>query len=325
MADVVTGTRARTADDATDPSVPVAATVVVLRDAPSGLEVLMIERPDRGSFAGAWVFPGGKLEPGDQLTSDELEEDVARRAGVRETVEETGLVVDPAALTTLSCWDPPPGLALRIRTWFFLAPAGDVARDSPTDSRTGEGAAGNARTGEGAARNARTGEGAARNARTGEGADVNALILSPDEAVAAEWIRPADALARHGRGELTLYPPTWVTLHALADHADTESAVSAARLGGIQRFETVARRGGEGPMLLWQGDEAYEGGTGSENGAEHESVAGHESGAEQESGAGHESAAGHEGAAGEASVPPSSGGRHRLEIGALPWIYTRSV
>ena len=295
MADVVTGARARTADDATDPSVPVAATVVVLRDAPSGLEVLMIERPDRGSFAGAWVFPGGKLEPGDQLTSDELEEDVARRAGVRETVEETGLVVDPAALTTLSCWDPPPGLALRIRTWFFLAPAGDVARDSPTDSRTGE------------------------------GADADALILSPDEAVAAEWMRPADALARHGRGELTLYPPTWVTLHALADHADTESAVSASRLGGIQRFETVARRGGEGPMLLWQGDAAYEGGAGSENGAEHESVAGHESGAEQESGAGHESAAGHEGAAGEASVPPSSGGRHRLEIGALPWIYTRSV
>ena len=25
----------------------------------------MIERPDRGSFAGAWVFPGGKLEPDD--------------------------------------------------------------------------------------------------------------------------------------------------------------------------------------------------------------------------------------------------------------------
>ena len=59
VADSVTSSRPRVPGDATDPSIPVAATVVLLRDATRGVEVLMIERPDRGSFAGAWVFPGG--------------------------------------------------------------------------------------------------------------------------------------------------------------------------------------------------------------------------------------------------------------------------
>src|SRR6478609_4433246 len=120
LSDSMGGARSRRPEDATDPSVPVAATVVLLRDGKDGLEALMIERPDRGSFAGAWVFPGGKLEPADRRAADEPEEAVARSAGVRETREETALAVDPEALVTLSCWDPPPGLALRIRTWFFV-------------------------------------------------------------------------------------------------------------------------------------------------------------------------------------------------------------
>ena len=61
----------------------------------------MIERPDRGSFAGAWVFPGGKLEPatadGD-ATRPRRPTPVARR--VRETWEETGLEVAASDLVT---------------------------------------------------------------------------------------------------------------------------------------------------------------------------------------------------------------------------------
>ena len=56
LSDSIGGARTRRPEDATDPAIPVAATVVLLRDAGDGLEVLMIERPDRGSFAGAWVF-----------------------------------------------------------------------------------------------------------------------------------------------------------------------------------------------------------------------------------------------------------------------------
>src|SRR6478735_7968095 len=123
LADAVGDSRPRLPDDGTDPDIPVAATVVILRDGPAGPEVLMIERPDRGSVAGAWVFPGGKLDPADAGDEDETEEQVARRAGVRETWEETGLTLDEGGLVTLSCWDPPPGLPLRIRTWFFAAPA----------------------------------------------------------------------------------------------------------------------------------------------------------------------------------------------------------
>ncbi|MBD3943314.1 NUDIX domain-containing protein [Microbacterium sp. NEAU-LLC] len=236
VADSVTGSRPRRPEDIADSSIPVAATVVLLRDADDGLEVLMIERPDRGSFAGAWVFPGGKLEGEDRREPDEPEEATARRAGARETHEETGLVIDPDAFETLSVWDPPPGLALRIRTWFFVAPA--------------------------------------------PGGEID---LQPDEAVAAEWARPADLLGRHGRGALTLYPPTWVTLHGLSAHPDAASALGAARIAGVQQFETVARRGAEGPILLWDGDEEWD------------------------------------------PDAAASGSRHRLEIGALPWRYSRTA
>lgn len=226
--------RPRRPEDGADPDVPVAATVVIVRDGAAGPEVLMTERPDRGSFAGAWVFPGGKLEPADRDGADEAL--AARRAGARETWEETGLRVDAAAFIPLSHWDPPPGTRLRIRTWFFLA--GDPGGD---------------------------------------------LTLAPDEVISAEWVRPADMLARHGRGELTLYPPTWVTLHELADQSDAAAMLGFARIGGFRRFDTVARRDGEGTMLLWEGDAAYGDG-----------------------------------------VPEDAASRHRLEIAALPWIYTRT-
>ena len=82
----------------------------------------MIERPDRGSFAGAWVFPGGKLDAADRRrcrTSPRRRTPAARPCARR--WRRRGSSVDPDALVTLSCWDPPPGLALRIRTWFFAA------------------------------------------------------------------------------------------------------------------------------------------------------------------------------------------------------------
>ncbi|HEX5858760.1 MAG TPA: NUDIX domain-containing protein, partial [Microbacterium sp.] len=65
LADAAGDARPRVPGDLGDPGIPVAATVILARDGADGLEVLLIERPDRGSFAGAWVFPGGKLDPGD--------------------------------------------------------------------------------------------------------------------------------------------------------------------------------------------------------------------------------------------------------------------
>ena len=107
---------------APESSLPVAGTVVVLRAADPGFELLLMRRPDRGSFAGAWVFPGGKVEPGDVREGDDEAED-ARRAAIRETREEVGLAVDD--LVPLSQWQPPLEAPTRIRTWFFLAEASD--------------------------------------------------------------------------------------------------------------------------------------------------------------------------------------------------------
>lgn len=104
---------------------PVAGTVVLLRERDVGFEVLLIRRPDRGSFAGAWVFPGGKVEVQDRSPAEGEQED-ARRAGIRETFEEVGLSVD-GPLRALSRWQPPPEAPVRIRTWFFLARAADAA------------------------------------------------------------------------------------------------------------------------------------------------------------------------------------------------------
>lgn len=103
-------------------SLPVAGTAVLLRASDPAFEVLLMRRPDRGSFAGAWVFPGGKVEPGDVHDGDDESEN-ARRAAIRETREEVGLAVDD--LVVLSEWQPPVEAPTRIRTWFFLAEAPD--------------------------------------------------------------------------------------------------------------------------------------------------------------------------------------------------------
>ena len=44
-----------------------AATIVVVRDAPAGMEVLLCRRAERGDHnSGAWVFPGGLVDAGDR-------------------------------------------------------------------------------------------------------------------------------------------------------------------------------------------------------------------------------------------------------------------
>lgn len=84
------------------PSVVPAATVVVFRHAADGgaPELLMLQRAREMRFAGgAAVFPGGRVDPADRelarrLLPAEAEEIAAARiAAIRETLEETGLVI----------------------------------------------------------------------------------------------------------------------------------------------------------------------------------------------------------------------------------------
>ncbi|HYN94146.1 MAG TPA: NUDIX hydrolase, partial [Pilimelia sp.] len=48
------------------------------------------------------------------------------------------------------------------------------------------------------------------------------------EADHAQWITPAEALARHAAGGLPLLPPTLVTLRELTAYADIGAALAAA-------------------------------------------------------------------------------------------------
>jgi 8-oxo-dGTP pyrophosphatase MutT (NUDIX family) len=84
------------------PKVVPAATVVIFRNCPNGgpPELLMVQRAKEMRFSGgAAVFPGGRVDPADRelaskLTPDEDQEvSAARIAGIRETLEETGLMI----------------------------------------------------------------------------------------------------------------------------------------------------------------------------------------------------------------------------------------
>jgi 8-oxo-dGTP pyrophosphatase MutT (NUDIX family) len=101
-----------------------AATVILLRDGADGLETLMLRRDSRLAFAGGmWVFPGGRVDPGD-FAGDETDDVTAgRNAAVREAAEEAGLVVSVDSLVPFAHWTPPPEAPKRFSTQFFVAPA----------------------------------------------------------------------------------------------------------------------------------------------------------------------------------------------------------
>jgi len=222
-----------------------AATVVLLRDGERGLEVLLAERPrDRGSFAGAWVFPGGAVDEADAFGGSTDTEDAARRAAVRETREEIGLELDRYDLVPFSHWTPPKNSEKQLRTTFFAVRVPD-----------------------------------------GE------IRPAPNEVMAVEWLRPVDALDRHAAGSMTLWPPTWVTLHGLQNAA----SVAAAQLGDVKPY--VAKVSEDGKTILWQEDDEYD--------ADRHLKEDHPAVADE--------------------GPDAEGTQHRLVMDRLPWIYLNTM
>jgi 8-oxo-dGTP pyrophosphatase MutT (NUDIX family) len=101
------------------PPAVLAATVIVVRDGTTGVEVLLLRRSAVGAFANSWVFPGGRVDASD---AGESELDRARTAAAREAAEEVGIFVDASLLVPWSHWTPPRMAPKRFLTWFFIAP-----------------------------------------------------------------------------------------------------------------------------------------------------------------------------------------------------------
>lgn len=102
-----------------------AATVILLRGAERGLEVLLAQRnPSARFMGGAWVFPGGAVG-----AEDGEGEAALRTAAARELREEAGIALpDPEKLIAFSRWITPAQVKIRFDTWFFLAPVPAGAR-----------------------------------------------------------------------------------------------------------------------------------------------------------------------------------------------------
>jgi 8-oxo-dGTP pyrophosphatase MutT (NUDIX family) len=97
-----------------------AATAIVLRDAPDGPEVLLVQRnPESRFMGGAWVFPGGAVHDDDEGHAG---------AALRELEEEAGMrLEDVERLVPFSRWITPAEVKTRFDTLFFVA-------ESPPDA-----------------------------------------------------------------------------------------------------------------------------------------------------------------------------------------------
>jgi 8-oxo-dGTP pyrophosphatase MutT (NUDIX family) len=96
------------------------ATVVLVRDGEVGMEVLMVCRSEQvRHMGGMWVFPGGRVDPEDQVEDGDTHA-AAVNAAIRETQEEAGLIIAADHLYYISHWTTPEGAKKRFATWFFV-------------------------------------------------------------------------------------------------------------------------------------------------------------------------------------------------------------
>jgi 8-oxo-dGTP pyrophosphatase MutT (NUDIX family) len=195
--------------------------MLLVRDDP--FEVLMVRRNDRGQFASALVFPGGVVEDGDRDPAwldhvegaeglDE-EERALRIAGIRETFEETAILV--AENADGIC--PPLG---DVSGRLFL----DIVRDNGLRLKL-DGVVPFAHwiTPEMAPKRFDTHFYVAKAPAEGK------AVCDGAETIALEWAAPADVLARAHAGERAILFPTRLNLARLAESNDGASALAAAR------------------------------------------------------------------------------------------------
>ncbi|MBB83329.1 MAG: NUDIX hydrolase [Deltaproteobacteria bacterium] len=236
----------RTSDSV--PATPVAAaTVMLVRDSPEGVEVFLMERSGFGAFGGLHVFPGGKI---DAMDAEARWTDLAE--GVEPTTANATLGLESGGLdywvaTIRECFEE-AGVLLATRADGRLLPLTDPDRRARF-------AAWRARLngGEKGAFEAMCKEESLRLA-TDRLAYVSHWITpvterkrfdtrfflarAPSkqealhdgfETVESAWIRPDSALDRWKRGDLNLISPTFTNLQGLVGYDSTESLLRAKR------------------------------------------------------------------------------------------------
>ena len=202
-----------------------AATVMLVRDAPE-LEVFMLRRHPESVFAGgAYVFPGGAVDADDRVLGDDRRSSVA---AVRETFEEAGVLLarthdggvafDPSATAMAELAIDRLRLLAGAVTFADVLEAHGARIDldalvpfarwitpapSPRRFDTWFFAA--------------------------AAPDGHAYEHDDNEAIASEWIRPHDALARARAGTIDLIYPTVRTLLVMARHRSAADFLADAR------------------------------------------------------------------------------------------------
>ena len=217
-----------------------AATLLLLRDGTDGLEVLLTRRSATARFApGAYVFPGGAIDPEDAqchaLAARRAGQDDAQLsqaiAAIRESFEELGLLLarhcdgrwagqdDIAALDRQAPFAPQcaaRGLTLAADQVYWLA-HWITDRDLPIRFDV-----------------------PFMVARMPEGQQP---VADGTEQFEPVWLRPQDALARHGAGGLHMIHPTIKTLEWLQAQPSVDAVLALSATTELPLWTSCPRAG----------------------------------------------------------------------------------
>lgn len=227
------------------------ASVVLLRDGPPGLQVLLMQRSRHSAvLGGTYVFPGGKLEHADSAPAvlaqldcppDALKDALGERqldtpkaaglfvAAIRETAEEVGVhLCRPAG--ALATRVEQPGVTLSasaLAPWSrWVTPENQTMIERRFDTR------------------------------------FFLALLPADqtahqddlEATALRWMTPRQALQAYYRGEINLIPPQIISLMHLALYGAAAEALHAARQRVPPRIEPRVIQEADQLAMCYPGD-----------------------------------------------------------------------
>jgi recombination protein RecT len=222
----------------THPAVPrPAATTVLLRGGAGALEVLLMRRHRSSGFVpGAWVFPGGRVDPADSgpalyerirgLPTPPVPDAAYWTAALRELFEETGVLL---ARTSDGEWVDDAASDRRVRALRQSLMAGSAtlldaieSLDARLDAQeTVHAAHWITPVVERRRYDTHFFAAALPAGRT--------TSLDAREMTEAAWLTPADALARFEQGTLPMVFPTVKTLESLRGYGSVEHALDALR------------------------------------------------------------------------------------------------